>query len=78
MRTDEEIADIWLNPNIERQLQMRRDYFKISTQLKSRVGRQIQSIIPQALRFLFDPLLSMIFEGKLINLDTEHFKRVRE
>jgi hypothetical protein len=76
VRTDEEINHIWMNPNIENQLTMRRDYFRFSTELKSRVARQIQSIIPQALRFLFDPWLSMIFEGKLLNIDTEHFKRV--
>ena len=39
------------------------------------LGRQIQSMIPQGLRSLFDPFLAMIYDSKFINLDTEHFKR---
>ena len=40
-------------------------------------ARKIQYFIPYGLRWLTSPIFSMLFDKKLLNLDTEHFKDVR-
>ena len=39
-------------------------------------ARRIQYFIPYGLRWLTSPIFSMLFDKKLLNLDTEHFKEV--
>ena len=56
-----------------------RCFFKISNELKSPLGQFVQSYTPNCLRWLADPVLSFLFDGKLINVDSQHFRRkIRE
>ena len=56
-----------------------RCFFKISNELKSPLGQFVQSYTPNCLRWLADPVLSFMFDGKLINVDSQHFRRkIRE
>lgn len=51
-------------------------FFKYSNRINSETGRWIQYHTPRSLRWVVDPLLSMIFDKKIINLDSEYFKSV--
>ena len=44
------------------------------TEINSPTGRQLQRILPTWLRKFLDPLLGLLFDNKVVNLDTEHFK----
>lgn len=54
----------------------RRDYFKFSDKIKSPLGNIAQSIIPQSLRWAANPLIALLFDGKLLNLDVKHLSEV--
>ena len=73
-KTDGELADLWHLPEDEAD-SYRRDYFKPSTHINSALGRQIASMSPPSLHWLSDPLLSLLFDGKLMNLDIQHLQR---
>jgi hypothetical protein len=76
VHTDEEfeklvcISSDGMPPNI------RMDFFRFSDELQSEMAKKVQYLIPQGLRWLTGPILSSIFDKKLLNLDTEHFKGV--
>ena len=75
-RNDEELRTI-LCTNEECKagiLSFRRDFFLQKTEVDSPTGRQIQRLLPLWLRTLLDPLLGLLFDNKVVNLDTEHFK----
>lgn len=55
---------------------LRTDFFRYSEELKSEVARRLNYLVPQGLRWLTFPLFSSIFDKKILNLDTEHFKKV--
>lgn len=52
------------------------DFFKFSNTIRTSTGKWIQHYTPKFLRFLTDPILSIIFNGKLVNLDNQHFQEV--
>lgn len=54
---------------------MKRDFFVMSNKIKSPTGRLIQHYTPEFLRPLVNPVLSFLFDRKLLNLDTEAFKK---
>lgn len=54
---------------------LRTDFFRMSDELKSEMARKINYLVPQGLRWLTSPILSSLFDKKLLNLDTEHFKK---
>lgn len=56
---------------------LRIDFFRYSEELKSEVARRLNYLVPQGLRWLTFPIFSSIFDKKILNLDTEHFKKVR-
>lgn len=72
-KTDGELADLWHLPDDEAD-GYRRDYFKPSTHINSPLGRQIASMAPAYLRWITDPLLTLLFDGKLMNLDIQHLQ----
>lgn len=52
----------------------RLDYFKFSNRINHPIGQSIQRACPQFLRRWVDPVLSMVFDGKLQNLDIKHLQ----
>ncbi len=76
VHTDEEfeklvcISSEGMPPNI------RMDFFRFSDELQSEMAKKLQYLIPQGLRWFTGPILSSVFDKKLLNLDTEHFKGV--
>eukprot|EP01035_Chromulina_nebulosa_P019747 gene19747-25679_t len=73
-RTDEEFLS--LLDSDSNLLQFRYQFFKYSTEVKSPTGKWILYYTPKIFKPLFQPILSLIFDKKIINLDTEHFKKV--
>ncbi len=55
---------------------IRTDFFRISYELKSEVARRLNYLVPQIFRPVSSAILSSIFDKKILNLDTEHFKKV--
>lgn len=41
----------------------------------SSVFDRLNYLVPQGLRFITSPIFSSIFDKKILNLDTEHFKK---
>jgi len=74
-KTDRELEELWNLPEGEPD-SYRRDYFSISTVIKSPLGKQIASLMPESLKCFTGPLLSLLFDGKLISLDIQHLQRV--
>lgn len=56
--------------------EFRTDFFRISDEVKSEMGRRLNYFMPQGLRWLSSPIFSFLFDKKLLNLDTDHFKKV--
>jgi predicted acylesterase/phospholipase RssA len=54
---------------------IRRDYFLQHSVIHSPTGQLFQKLIPSSVKWLFDPILALLFDFKLVNLDTEHFKQ---
>lgn len=73
-RTDSELEEVFYMP--DGKLTYRTDFFKHSTTLTSSIGKKIQQLLPQSLYTFGSWLLSVIFDGKIFNLDSKHFKRV--
>jgi TAG lipase/steryl ester hydrolase/phospholipase A2/LPA acyltransferase len=73
-RTDSELEEVFYMP--DGKLTYRTDFFKHSTTLTSSIGKKIQQLLPQSLYTFGSWLLSVIFDGKMFNLDSKHFKRV--
>lgn len=74
-RTDEELSEILGNKSTpESRLSFKRNFFTFSTVIKSETGRLIQQYTPKLLRPIVDPILTVIFDKKVLNLDTEAFK----
>lgn len=57
---------------------IRTDFFRISYELKSEVARRLNYLVPQVFRPVSSAILSSIFDKKILNLDTEHFKKVSD
>ena len=55
---------------------IRMDFFRFSDELQSEMGKRLQYLIPQGMRWFTAPILASIFDRKILNLDTEHFKAV--
>ncbi len=73
-RNDSELEEVFYMP--DGKLTYRTDFFKHSTTLNSSIGKKIQRFLPKSLYTFGSWLLSLIFDGKLFNLDSKHFKRV--
>lgn len=73
-RTDDGLDEIF-HPEYGH-TKFRRDFFRYSNIPTSNIAKKLQTLIPENLRWIGDILLSFIFDGKIVNLDTEHFKRV--
>jgi hypothetical protein len=56
---------------------IRTDFFRYSNELKSEIARRLNYLVPLGLRWITFPMFSSIFEKKILNLDTEHFKKVK-
>jgi TAG lipase/steryl ester hydrolase/phospholipase A2/LPA acyltransferase len=77
-RNDDELRGILCDSNecTAESLSFRRDYFQQKTDVDSPAGRQVQRLLPTWVRRFADPWLSLVFDNKIVNLDTEHFKSV--
>lgn len=73
VKTDEELQSIFAESG---PLLFDSEFFRLSTKLQSPMANRIQKLIPSSYHWLSARLLAFIFDGKLFNLDTEHFKRV--
>lgn len=73
-RTDEEFAET-LNDD-QKLLAYRYLFFKTSTEIQSKTGKWILYHSPKWLHCILNPLFSLIFDKKIVNLDTEYFKKV--
>lgn len=75
-RTDSELQDL-LRGNEEHKPPeaIRMDFFRYSEELKSEIARRLHYLVPQGIRWITFPLFSSIFDSKILNLDTEHFKK---
>lgn len=71
-RNDAEMEEVFSTDR----LAFRPDHFCHSTQLKSSIARSLDRLLPRSIYWIGNRLLSIIFDGKLFNLDGEHFKRV--
>jgi predicted acylesterase/phospholipase RssA len=56
---------------------LRTDFFRFSEELKSEMARKLNYLVPQGLRWITHPIFASLFDRKILNLDTEHFKKVR-
>lgn len=74
-RTEAELAE-FINDPVGAASKIRMDFFLFSDVLNSEVAKKLQYLVPQSLRWLSQPLLSSIFDKKILNLDTDHFKSV--
>lgn len=74
-KTDQELDELWNMPHGQADT-YRRDYFSLSTAIKSPLGKQIASLVPDSIKWLVNPICSAIFDGKLLNLDIQHLQRV--
>ena len=69
-RTNEELDNFFLNGEND----FRVDFLRIDSKITSPWGRKLQQWTPKSLRFLVNPILSLLFDKKLVNIDREHFK----
>ena len=69
-RTNEELDNFF----IYGELPFRVDFLRPDTKISSPVGRKLQEWTPRRLRFLVNPILSLVFDKKLVNIDRAHFK----
>jgi predicted acylesterase/phospholipase RssA len=51
------------------------EFFRYSTELKSEMARKLNYLVPVGLRWITLPIFSMLFDKKVLNMDTEYFKR---
>jgi len=70
-KTDAELTEVFKEGSIQA---FRLDYFKFSNKINHPIGQSIQRACPQFLRRIVDPVLSMVFDGKLQNLDIKHLQ----
>ena len=76
-KTDQELRDLYDSTEGNRlPAALRTDFFRYSHELRSEMARRINFLLPEGLRWVFHPLLSSLFDKKILNLDTEHFKKV--
>ena len=73
-KTDEGLDETF-NPEFGH-TKFRRDFFRYSSVPNSTIAKKLQKFVPLNLRWIADTILCFIFDGKIVNLDTEHFKRV--
>jgi TAG lipase/steryl ester hydrolase/phospholipase A2/LPA acyltransferase len=52
----------------------RRDYFKVSTRINHPIGQSLQKACPQFLLPIMNPILTLIFDGKIMNYDIKHLQ----
>ncbi len=76
--TDEELADFLSAVDDGSPAKLRIDFFKFSNKLKSKMANQIQFLLPTWIHWLSGPILSSVFDKKLLNLDSEHLQGVSE
>ena len=78
-RTDEELHNFFHRvTNVPSILEVNRlDLFRYSTELKSEMARRLNYLVPPGLRWITQPIFSSIFDKKIMNYDTEHFKKVK-
>ena len=73
-KTDKQLDDIFAG---EDEVDgYRRDYFKFSDSINSPLGNMAQAVIPKSFAWLTNPILSFVFDGKLLNLDVKHLSQV--
>jgi TAG lipase/steryl ester hydrolase/phospholipase A2/LPA acyltransferase len=75
-KTDEELDAVFKHLKPGEIAPYRRDFFKFSNKIKSPIGTAVQSAIPASIAWITDPLLALLFDGKMINLDIEHLSQV--
>jgi TAG lipase/steryl ester hydrolase/phospholipase A2/LPA acyltransferase len=76
-KTDQELRDLYDSVKSHDDLPtgLRTDFFRFSSDLKSEAARRINYLFPQGLRWIVHPFLASLFDKKILNLDTEHFKK---
>ena len=75
-RNDEEIENIYAEVESGRG-PFRYDFFKFETKIKSPVGRAIYDMLPSFLQPLVYPVLTFLFDQKLLTVDGKNFIEVR-
>lgn len=76
-RTEQELSDLIDTTEGHTAVdRLRTDFFRYSEELKSEIARKLNYLVPQGMRFITFPIFSSIFDKKILNLDTEHFKKV--
>lgn len=73
-KSDDELEDL-LNNN-SGDIGFETEFFKFSDTIKSPLGQRILDVLPNRLKFVGNAVLAFLFDGKVLNLDTEYFKRV--
>lgn len=73
-KTDKQLDDIFKGE--DEVDDYRRDYFKFSDKINSQLGNMVQAVIPKSLGWISNPILSFVFDGKLMNLDVKHLSQV--
>ena len=74
-KTNEEL-DGWFVHGLHKET-FRYDFLIPDSKLSSPLGRRVQECIPASIRWIFDPLLCIIFDHRLMNIDRDHFLEVR-
>eukprot|EP01038_Epipyxis_sp_PR26KG_P015029 gene15029-20222_t len=76
-RTDDEFRSMFLDtPEAEiLRKEIPLNFFEFSDELKSDVAKQLQYLVPQGLRWITGPIFTSIFDKKILNMSTEHFKK---
>lgn len=71
-RNDSELEEIFSYGDLSN---FRLDYFRHGMHLDSKIAKKLESLLPDSWRLVGNRILSIIFDGKIFNLDTEHFRR---
>jgi TAG lipase/steryl ester hydrolase/phospholipase A2/LPA acyltransferase len=76
-RTDEEFHATYTDPKYKNMLPgFETNFFRYSDRFHSKLATKLQYMVPQQIRWLTQPILSALFDKKVLNLDTTHFKEI--
>lgn len=76
-RTDSELVDLFDHTDenvVPNGISL--EFFRYSNELQNETARKLNYLVPVSLRWITHPLLALIFDKKLLSMDTEHFKTV--
>jgi hypothetical protein len=70
-RTDEEFTEMYAQGDTMGPFRV--DFFKFAKDIKNPTGAAVMQSLPAFLRPLFMPLFALLFDGKLVPVDNDHF-----